>query len=313
MEKCDEMVNYETEKIIANADISGNNQTSSPSDMNLTIPVNSYIVQCTPLESDVIRKESDKTPDIVKKVRFSDQHDTLSFKSLTESFAKSILNISAEKENDVFDDVCEISHKQNAKNAENLKDPKNITKNVKDTKDTKDNQAEDKKCPEKLLTDSQIEIAQDNNAQGKNRSPEINNASSALKTHVNATSEQGCNEMMTVLMENHSCGYNTDLVSLIDGLKKLQEQFTSMSCQLSSNTNKSLSAVNLHRKSITKMEMKISRSVESNSINSATNITNRQIISSSSSFMQNDENKNNDGFLSTVTQAMKSALRSFSS
>lgn len=283
--------NYKTDKITANA-----SPISSISDMDTTIPVSFNIVQFIPPESDVIRKESDKTPDIVKKVRFSDQHETLSeFESLAEE--------------DVFLDVCEMSRTQNAKNIENLKDTKdtenikNISENVKDTKDIKD-QAKDEKCPEKHSNNSQIKVAHNmTNAQDENRNPEISTSSAA--------NEQSSNGMMMImLMENHSCRYNTDLVPIISsGLQKMQEQLTSMSYQLSSDTNKSLSAANLRRKSITKMEMRVS-SVESNTMNSATTIVNHQEIISSSF---NDENSSNGGFFSTVTQAMKNALRSFSS
>ncbi|KMQ88011.1 dentin sialophospho [Lasius niger] len=291
MEERDETANKETEKITADEAV----------DVDLTEPEGRILELPT---SNVICEESDKTPDVVKKVRFSDQRETVpepEYKgSIKSSCVKIMLNTSAEEEK--FHDAREISSTPNAKNSEDTNDiNKDTMKIMQDTENTKDSSFI--KSLQNSLVDSQI-VQNDKNAEKENRNPEINDGDSS------ATCRQDTNRVLiTVLMESNSGGLSTDLMPLIDsGLKKLQELASTSQPSLVESTD----AVNLRNKSITRMEMSIS-SVESYSAKDATTDS-RQIVPSPSSLsMRNVRNNiNNNGFFAVVAQAMKYALKSFS-
>lgn len=291
MEERDETANKETEKITADEAV----------DVDLTEPEGRILELPT---SNVICEESDKTPDVVKKVRFSDQRETVSepeYKgSIKSSCVKIMLNTSAEEEK--FHDAREISSTPNAKNSEDTNDiNKDTMKIMQDTENTKDSSFI--KSLQNSLVDSQI-VQNDKNAEKENRNPEINDGDSS------ATCRQDTNRVLiTVLMESNSGGLSTDLMPLIDsGLKKLQELASTSQPSLVESTD----VVNLRNKSITRMEMSIS-SVESYSAKDATTDS-RQIVPSPSSLsMRNVRNNiNNNGFFAVVAQAMKYALKSFS-
>lgn len=249
--------------------------------------------------SNVVCEESDRTPDVVKKVRFSDQRETVpECEDSAKPCIKIILNTSTEEEK--FHDARETSNTSSntMKNPEDTNDIKDAMKIVQDN--TKNNQIEIKKYSfGKPLQNSLLNSQNDTtNSEKENQNPEINDKGSS------ATFRQDSSRILiTMLMESKSGGLNTDLMPLINsGLKKLQEL---------ASTNQSSSGVestdtNLSNKSIT-MEMSVS-SVENYSTKDATNC--RQIVPSSSLSTQNV--KNNNGFFAAVAQAMKYALKSFS-
>lgn len=286
MEEGDETANNKTEKITADEMV----------DMDLT-EAKGGILESPALN--VVCEESDRTPDVVKKVRFSDQHETVpECENSAKPCVKIILNTSTEE--DKFHDAREILSTSSAKNPENTNDIKDAIKIVQDIENTKNNQIGIKKCSlEKPLQNSLFDSQNDTkNSEKENQNPEINDKDSS------ATCRQDSSRVLiTVLMESNSKGLDTDLMPLINsGLKKLQEL---------ASTNQSSSGVestdtNLSNKSIT-MEMSVS-SVESYSTKDATDC--RQIVPSSSLSMQNV--KNNNGFFAAVAQAMKYALKSFS-
>lgn len=247
-----------------------------------------------------ICEESDRTPDVVKKVRFSDQHKTVSkCEDSIKSCVKIMLNASMEEEK--FHDAREISSMPSAKNAEDTNNIKDRMKIVQDMENTKDNQVEIKKHSfEKPLQNSLVDLQNDTkDTEKENQNLEIKDRDSS------ATCRQDSSRVLiTVLMESNSGGLNTDLMPLINsGLKKLQEQLASSN--RSSSGIESTDTVNLPNKSITRMEMSV-ESVESYSAKDPTDC--RQIVPSSS--LRNV--KNNNGFFAAVAQAMKYALKSFS-
>jgi len=310
MEEQNKIAYNDAEKTTANVI-----EISSPVDMDLTKPEGG-ILQDSP-KSDDIRE------DIVKKVKFSDQHKTAAaLGDLMESCVQTILNMS--REEDEFHDAFDVSKAQktkaiveDTKNAKNTMDTNNIedASTVKDSKNTNDNQAdrrdkaEDKRRSliqpsENFLNNSQIKIIQDNtkNMKKENRNLEASNEDSS------ASNQRDSNRvLMMVVMESNSGELTTDLMPLISsGLKKFQEQLLSANCQSPSNATESAKVC---RRSVTTMKMSVSS--ESYSTNSAA--TNHgQLASSSSSSVQSNKNSNNGGFLSTVAQVMRHALRSFS-
>lgn len=299
MEEQDETENNEAEKITVNEMV----------DMNLTEPEGG-ILESPP--SDVICEKSDRTPDVVKKVRFSDQYETVpEYKGSIKSCVEVILNASMEEK---FHDAREVSSTSNVKNPEdtnNIKDTNDIkdTMKMQDTENTKDSQVDNKtnscvKLLQNSLIDSQTVQNDTKDTEKENRNPEISKDSSA------PCRQDSSRVLITVLMENNSRGLSTDLIPLIDsGLKKLQEQLASTN---QPSSVESTDAVNLPVKSVTRMEMSISN-VESYSTKDSTTDC-RQIVPCSSLSMQKDvkDNKNNNGFFAAVAQAMKYALKSFS-
>jgi len=282
---------------------------SSSVAMDLTTPEGGILT--TPEDSP---KSSE---DVVKKVRFSD-HKTAAgeFGGLMESCVRTILNTSLEEEE--FLDAHDESNAQKAKaTRESTKDAKSDTKDpclVEGAKSTNDNQAEDEKHSStqpsgNCLSSSQIKIIQDNtkNVKKENHDPE------ASKEGALSANQRDSNRvLMMVLLESNSGGLTNDLMPLISsGLKKLQEQLVSVNRQSPSSVAE---PAKVCRRSITTMKMSVS-SVESYSTNSPATTTShgsQLASSSSSSSVQSGENSNSGGFLSTIAQAMKHALRSFS-
>lgn len=295
-----EKIAEEVEKTTANAI-----EVSSPVDMDLTKPEGG-ILQDSP-------KSDDNHEDVVKKVRFSDQHK-IAAENMMDSCMRTILNMSTEEE---FHDANDVTNAQKAKTTEGTKDEKSTvdtSSNVKDATNASDSQVEDRRSliqpSENILSDSQIRIIRDNtkNINKENRNPEVSNESSST------TNQRDSNRvLMMVLMESNSGRLTTDLIPLINsGLKKLQEQLTSANYQSPSSA---VESAKVCRRSVTRMKMSVS-SVESYSVNDAATMTNRgQLASSPSPSVRSGENnvtRNNGGFLSTITQMMRHALRNFS-
>ncbi|XP_070150164.1 serine-rich adhesin for platelets isoform X2 [Polyergus mexicanus] len=296
MEEQDETKNNEAEKITVNEMV----------DMNLTEPEGGILESPA---SDIICEKSDRTSDVVKKVRFSDQYETVpEYKGSIKSFVEVILNASTEEEK--FHDAREVSSTSNAKNPGDTNNIKDTTKIMQDTENTKDSQMENKKSSyvkllQNSLIDSQTLQNDTKDTEKENQNPEISDKDSSAPCR-----QDSSRVLITVLMENNSRGLSTNLIPLIDsGLKKLQEQLASTN---QPSSVESTDAVNLPIKSVTRMEMSISN-VESYSTKDSTTDC-RQIVPSSSLSMQKDvkDNRNNNGFFAAVAQAMKYALKSFS-
>ncbi|XP_011253719.1 uncharacterized protein LOC105249739 isoform X1 [Camponotus floridanus] len=248
-----------------------------------------------------ICEKSDRTPDVVKKVRFSDQHETvLKCDDSIKSCVKITLNASTEEEK--FHDAHQISSTPSAKNLEDTNDIKDTRKIVQDIENTKDNQVEIKKCSSEKPLQNSSDLQNDTkNTEKENQNPEIKDEDSSAMCR-----QESSRVLITVLMESNSGDLNTDLMPLINsGLKKLQEQLASTN-QPSSEVE-STDTVNLSKKSITRMQMSV-ENVESYSTKDPTD--RRQIVPSSSLPTRNV--KNNNGFFAAVAQAMKYALKSFS-
>ncbi|XP_072757121.1 uncharacterized protein [Anoplolepis gracilipes] len=299
MEEQDETANYEAEQITENNEVV---------DMNLTEPEGGILK--SPL-SDLVCEEADRTPDAVKKVRFSDQHEPVEYKDSMKSCAKIILNTSEEGEK--FHDAREISSTPNVKNSDdNNNTVKDTMKIMQDTEGTKkDSQGEIKKCSfvkplQSPLNKAQIVENDTKKTDKENQNLEMSGRDSSATCRQNSS-----RVLITVLVESNSGGLSTDLMPLLDsGLKKLQEQLASTN---QSSLVESTDADSLPNKSITKMEMSVS-SVRSYSTKDATTTDDRQIVPISSLSMQNvKNNKNSSGFFAVVAQAMKYALKSFSS
>lgn len=290
----EKVANNDTKIITANV-----NEVLSPVDMDL-MSIKGGILQNSSMSDDICE-------DVLKKVRFSDRYETATeFGDLMESCVRTILNMSMEEDESHGAQKADIA-------VEGTKDANNRmqTNSMEDTntaKVTNDNQAEDTmrfliQPPENFLNNSQIKIIQDNTKNIKeNQNPDVSNEVNNCCSVIN---QQDSNNrvLMMVLMESNSGGLNTDLMPLISsGLKKLQEQLVS-NRQSPLNTAES---TKICRRSITTMKM----SVESVENYSADNAANGQFASSSS--VQNSENSNNGGFLSSVAQAMKHALKNLS-
>ncbi|XP_011698535.1 PREDICTED: uncharacterized protein LOC105456290 [Wasmannia auropunctata] len=291
-------------------------EVSSHTDMDLTRTEGGILQQDSP-------KTDDVREDVVKKVRFSDQYKTAAeLKNLTEPCVRTVLNMSEE---DDFHDAHNASNAQKAKatKAEDTKDAKSAAdvsgmedvNNVADVKNMDNSRkAEDRKrslvpSTSDSLNNSQIRIIRDNTKNMKKENPEVSNVDSSTASQVIHGDSKRV--VMMVVLESDVGGLTTDLMPLISsGLKKLQEQLTSANCQPPSNAAESAKVC---RRSITTMKMSV-ESVENYSTNGAATMTNRgQLVSPSSSSVQSDETiSNSGGFLSTVSQAMKHALRSFS-
>jgi len=294
----------------ANRTIANGSQTSSPVDMDLT-GTEGGILRDSP-QLDPICEEPDETPEVVKKVRFSDEHKILpEFEErMDSSCVKSILNTSVEVEDDEFHDAYIYISSTNAKDATE----ENPTKIIEmDDEDAKCNQEKDRileKSLQNCLND--LSIIRDN---VKKDGKEKENQNSEINCVSATTSQQGSRMLMMVLVENNSGALNGDLMPLISsGLKKLQEQVASANYS-SPDTIESTGISKLRRQSVTKMQMTVS-TVESYSINStaATTTTDcQEIVSSSSMQNKNDNDQRSGGFLSSFAQAVKYALRSFSS
>ncbi|XP_024888804.1 uncharacterized protein LOC112465473 [Temnothorax curvispinosus] len=299
-------------------------KVSSPVDMDLTSPEGG-ILQDSP-QSDDVRE------DVVKKVRFSDQFKTAAGETrginLTDSCVRTILNTSMEEEeDDEFHDANnEINARKAKTTAEDIKDAKNAddTNNVEDTrsaegaKSTNDSEAEDKtrssiQLSENLLSNSEIRIIQGNtkNAKKENRDPEVSDE--VAPTRPTSNQRDSNSVVVVVMMESNSGGLTNDLIisGLNQGLNMMKEQIASANCQAPSVS--APESANVCRRSITTMRMSVS-SVESYSPNRAEMMTNHGQLApaSFSSSVQSGENNNSSGFLSTFTQAMKHAFRSFS-
>jgi len=287
-------------------------QTSSPVDMDLT-GTEGGILRDSP-QLDPICEEPDETPEIVKKVRFSDEHKIQpEFEERMESCVKNILNTSIE--DDEFHDAYIHVSSTNAKDATE-ENPTKIIGSTEDEKETKCNQEDRIYALEKSLQNclNDLHIIQDN---VKKNEKEKENQNSEINCISATTSQQGSRMLMMVLVENNSGG-NDDLMPLINsGLKKLQEQVASTNYS-SLNRIEPTGTNKLRRQSVTKMQMTVS-TVESYSVNStatttATTTTNcQEIVSSSLAQNKNNNDQRNGGFLSSFAQAVKYALRSFSS
>ncbi|KYN13126.1 PREDICTED: uncharacterized protein LOC108766858 [Trachymyrmex cornetzi] len=290
------VANNATNVITANV-----NEVLSPVNMDLT-PTEGGILQDSPVSDDVCE-------DVMKKVRFSDRYETaVEFGDLMESCVRTILNMSME--DDSHDTQKRATATEDTKDANNRMQT-NSMENTITPKITNDNQAEDItrfliQPPENFLNNSQIEIIQDNttNIKKENKNPNVSNEVNNGWSIIN---QQDSNRvLMMVLMESNSGGLTTDLMPLISsGLQKLQEQLVS-NRQSPLNT---VESTKICRRSITTMKMSV-ESVESIENYSADNVANGQFALSSP--VESSENSNNSGFLSSVAQAVKHALRNLS-
>lgn len=308
-------------------------QMTSSVNMDLT-SIEGGILQDSP-KLNIIHEKSGETSGIMKKVRFSDQNETLpEFERQAEPIAQDILNMTEE----IFHDAHDASNAKNTKDTRtNLKDTENtkIVKNILDTKDTKDSQTligRDSlvSSSENSLTNSpkdflvitpkrplmnssknfldnlQDEISRDNE---KNKDKE-NRSEEALVNILSTVNQQGASTvLMMVLVENNIGGLSNNLVPLIDlGLKKLKDQISSVSSNIA-ETSSAANSGGYSRRSITKMQMSIS-SVESCSNNNADQ---RQVVLSSSlPSTENYKNNSGGGFLSIFAQAVKCAFKNIS-
>lgn len=294
-------------EITANA-IKASSPASSSMVMDLTTPEGGILM--------TLEDSPRSGEDVVKKVRFSDQYKTAvgEFGDSMESCVRTILNTSMEEFHDAHDESnAQKATREGIKSAKNTMNTDNM-KDVEGAKSTNDSQAEREKSSliqpsGNFLSSSQIKIIQDNtkNIKKENRDPEVSREGA-----LSANQRDSNRVLMMVLLESNSGGLTNDLMPLISsGLKKLQEQLVSVNCQSPSSATESAKVC---RRSITTMKMSVS-SVESYSTDSAATMTNQgsQLASSSSSSsVQDGENSNNGGFLSTIAQAMKHALRSLS-
>ncbi|XP_032670064.1 putative uncharacterized protein DDB_G0286901 [Odontomachus brunneus] len=323
------------------------NYTMSLIDMDLTNIEDNISQEHTPKLNVGSREESSRASDVVKKVRFSDQYETLSkFGNQVEFYVKNM----TEEGDDVFHDAHDVSgvvkntkSTESTQNTENTKDVNdtNDSKNTKITKDTKEkdskeqdteemknenmenikdaksNQVDDqKRClvmsSKDSLDNTEINTCQENqqNAEKENRVVE------ALSNGVSIMTQKGTSRMlMMVLVENNSENLNNDLMPLIDsGLKKLGEQIISPSSDTCEFSN--VNSTDYTRHSVTKVEMNIS-SVENYS-NNSNNVEimkdHQQIVSDfPSSSTENGQTSSNGGILSTVAQAVRLAFKNLSS
>ena len=291
----EKITNNDTKIITANV-----NEVLSPVNMDLT-RTEGGILQDSPMSDDVCE-------DIMKKVRFSDQYETaVEFGDLMESCVRTILNMSME-ENESHDAQKRAAAAEDIKDA-NKRMQMNSIENTNTLKVTNDNQAEDTtrsliQPPENFLNNSQIGIVQDNtkNIKKENQNADVNNEVNNGWSIINQDSNR---VLMMVLMESNSGGLTTELMPLISsGLQKLQEQLVSNRQSL--NTAES---TKICRRSITTMKMSV-ESVESVENYSADNAGKGQFALSSP--VESSENSNNGGFLSSVTQAVKHALKNLS-
>lgn len=311
--------------------------TTSPVSMDLTdVEDNSNV--CSP-EFFAIPEESSRGSDIVKKVRFSDQYETL-------PKCKVELD-NSELENDVFHDANDVS---SVKNVKSTKDTENTEENVNDdakkTKDTKyikeeDTKDEETKSEKKeknenmeniedaksdqvydiqrslaqssndFSDDKQVNISQEN----KQNAEKENQAVKALANSVSTVTEEGISRvLMMVIVEKKSNSLDTDLMPLINsGLKKLEEQLVSQSLSTPEFSNVA-NATGYTRKSTTTLEMSVSN-VETYSYskkNAETMTDHQQAVSACPLSSVKNDKSNNGGFMSAFAQAVKLVFRNWS-
>ncbi|XP_011142804.1 uncharacterized protein LOC105185183 isoform X2 [Harpegnathos saltator] len=323
-----------------------------PVDMDLTNVENNIPQEHTPKLNTVdSHEESGRASDMVKKVRFSDQYDTLPEFGSQVGF--NVKNMTEEDE-DVFHDAHDASGIKDAKStkdtqdtgntkdvndtidSKNTKDIQRYTKedtkeknvkvtdtkekkkkneNVEDTKDAKGDQVDDREnCLANLSIDSSGNTQVNISQENKQNAKKENRAVEALSNGVSVITQKGTSRvLMMVLVENNSGSLNSDLMPLISsGLKKLEEQIVSSS----SDTSEFPSVTNTTgytRKSTTKVEMSIS-SVESYSnINNNAEANGQQVVPTfPSSSVETSSRSGNGGILSAVTQAVKLAFKNLS-
>ncbi|XP_020291550.1 uncharacterized protein LOC109858556 isoform X2 [Pseudomyrmex gracilis] len=321
MEEQNEDVNKINTKIVADE-----NRVSSTINTDLTCSNVDVVLQDS-LASDVTRERLCRALDVVKKVRFSDQFNSLTeMESLKESHMR---DTSMEEE---FYDAHDINIR-NTKNTE--KDKEETTESAKtiedkqNTENTK-NSHEQRKCSlleqplENSSANSNIKIILNNTSNTQKDDQIFDNTTKTQKENQNpnkkistsdssVTNQQSSNRMlMMVVMENNSGMLSTDLVPLISSsLQKLHEQLASTSCQSCPSVTESLDSGNVRRRSILKMEMSVS-TVDTYLVNKEKLTTHQEVLSSSSLPVQKCESNNNGGFLTAVAQAMKHAFKSFS-
>lgn len=322
------------------AEVVHNDYTTSPVDMDLTDVEDNISQEHTPKPSVGGREESIRGSDVVKKVRFSDQYETL-----PEYVCQTEMNMTEEND-DVFLDANDVSGIKNTKDTKGTQDTKNTknvnsTKNTDDTKDAKkkdtkqddtketkienvqnievakDEQVKDQKLsliqsPMDLSGNKQVNISQKNkqNAEKENRVVEV------LPNGISTMTQKGTSRvLMMVLVENNSRNIDADLMPLISsGLKKLEEQITSPSSGTSEFVNVT-NATGYTRRSTTKLEMNIStvETCSNNNNNMETMTDHRQVVPAFPlSSVENDKSSSNGGILSAVAQAVKLIFRNLS-
>ncbi|XP_014467430.1 PREDICTED: uncharacterized protein LOC106740676 [Dinoponera quadriceps] len=311
--------------------------TTSPVDMNLTD------VQCnqerTPKQNVGSHEESGRVSDVVKRVRFSDQYETL-----PPEFGHPVKNsLNTTEDEDVFHDAHDVSGVKdtntrdtgNAKDVNVTSDTKSSTEdteekekkdikekdtkeerkeNVEDVKDTRDDQVDNKErslvqSSKDSSNNTQVDISQEN----KQNAEKENQAVEALPNLGVSTMTQKGNSrvLMMVLVENNS--NSPDLMPLINsGLKKLEEQIASPSPSTSELPNVA-DTTGYTRRSTTKMEMSVF-SVESysNDNNAEMMADHPQVEPTFPVSSVEDQRSGNGGILSVLTQAVRLAFRNLS-
>lgn len=288
-------------------------QPLSPINMELT-GTEGGILRDSP-QLDPICEEPDETPEIVKKVRFSDEHKILNFEQRMEFCVKSMLNISTEEDNEEYHDArAHVSKNANVTGEHLTKVTEKVTANERDARCNQEAGEVfiSEKSLQNCLNDIHVAMIQGMEAEKNKENKTLDQANSVSTI----TTQQGTRVLMMVLVENNSVGLNgPDLMPLINsGLKKLQEQVATTNYS-APDTIETSGTGTVRRQSFTKMQMTVESYSMDDTTTAATAATTdyREIMQSSSSPARNEHNERNGGFLSTFTQAVKYALRSFSS
>lgn len=312
--------------------------TTSPVDTNPTDVKDNIPQDHTPKLNVGKREESGRASDVVKKVRFSDQYDTLSeFGNQAGFCVRNTLN-TTEEDNDVFHDARDASgvkstkstkNMQNKENTNDTNDSKNTNamrdtkedikkedteenknENVENIKDVRNDRVDDQeraKSSKDSSDNTEINISQENrrNTEKENRAAEASSNDATI-----ATQKGTSRVLMMVLVENNP--ENTDLMPLINsGLKKIEEQIGSSGTSGFSGVN----SADFTKRCVTKVEMSVSN-IESYSNNNSNNdgevMRDHQQGVSTLPSSSNSKTSSNSGILSTVAQAMRSALKNLS-
>lgn len=293
----------------------------SPLNMDLTC-TEGGILRDSPQLDPICEEPDDETPEIIKKVRFSDEHRALpDFEVRIESScAKSILNTSMEDEDEVYHDAdTHVSNTRSCASDATAEHFAKLAENTENEKFPKRDREEDTTCtaerplPNNLRNDLSVEVTRGNVNDENDSEKENRNRSGTNSVSASTTSQQGTRMLMMLLVENNSGQLNGDFMPLISsGLKKLQEI---ASANLAPGRVESLGAKTaLRRQSITQMQMTVSTVESYSADDGGTAVTRnpRGIEQPSSSSPTRDADEKNGGFLSSFAQAVKHALRSLS-
>lgn len=299
MEKQNTIPNNETKKMIKNG-----LEIESISDMELTDVEGGILNDST--KSKVIHEKPNRSSDIVKKVRFSDQYKDQEegFRNQIES-CEEIISDTTQKE---FYDIKNDTSLTENKHITNTKDD---TLDVIGTQKTNNSQVKDEEISPDDIRILKISSNKMGDTQKKNKESE------SVKNSLTVTNQQDTSGIvMMILVRNKSKQLTDDLLPLISaGLKKLEEKTVAMNTDQTSMDiiqRSNIPDSSGYKRSVTKIEMNVSK-VETYSTNSVNTVTSQRNVLSSTYSMQKNENVHSKGFLSSITEAVKCFLRSFSS